>query len=269
MGVKYAPLAGIVAVAFFLRADKGARTALVCVAISSAAVYVWAHFELFGALTPYSVGTVHAGQSTSELLGNHFDLRDQAYRLYGIFIDRRFGIGRWAPILLVALAGVPLLFRRPAGVMAAALGLAQLFMATFVAITMMGWWFPGRTMITVVPLLALPLALLVDRFGRPAGIVAGVAALYSFAVTAVLIEAGFSREIVVAVDPFELSSPVYTMLSPFFPQYTSWTTATRLLTSAWLGGAGLGLAVTYRAGIEAGLRRAKVGVERGAAFALR
>jgi hypothetical protein len=268
LGIKYAPLAAIVAVAFVLRSDRPARLALVLVAIPSAAAYALAHYAMFGALTPYSVGTVHAGQSTADVLGSHLDIREQAYRLYGIFIDRRFGIGRWAPILLVALAGVPLLLRRPAGVVAAALILAQLLMATFVAITMMGWWFPGRTMVTVIPLLALPLALLIDRFGRPAMIAASVAAAYSFAVTVVLAQAGHSREIVIAVDPFELSSPVFAALSPLFPQYTSWTTETRLLTAAWLGVAGVGLAALYRPALEAGLRQAKA-VGKGMASARR
>ena len=32
----------------------------------------------------------------------------------------------------------------------------QLLVATFLAITMMGWWSPGRTLLTVFPLMVVP-----------------------------------------------------------------------------------------------------------------
>ena len=40
---------------------------------------------------------------------------------------------------------------------------AQIFIATFVALTMMGWWFPGRTLLTVLPLLVAPIVLMVSK----------------------------------------------------------------------------------------------------------
>jgi hypothetical protein len=254
-------LAAVVAAYQFIQADRRAQVVLVCAAIPSAAIYAWAHYALFGALTPYSVGTVYAGESTGEVLNAHLGIREQAYRLYGIFIDRRFGIGRWAPVLFVALAGIPLLFRMRAGSAVAAALAAQLFMATFVAITMMGWWFPGRTMATVIPLLALPLALLVDRFGRPAAAIAGLAAVYSALITVVLAEAGHAREIVIAVDPFELSSPLFAEVSRLFPQYTSWGTETRMLTAIWLVGGTVSMLLLYRRPLASSARRAKTALE--------
>ena len=269
LGVKYTPLAIAMALFFAWHTDRRSRVALVAIAALSAAFYAWAHYELFGALTPYSVGTVHAGQSSTEVLGNHIDIRTQAYRLYGIFIDRRFGIGRWAPLLFIALAGVPLLFRYRTGQTVAALLGAQLFMGTFVAITMMGWWFPGRTMVTVIPLFALPLALFVDRYGRAAALVTSTAAAYSLAVTLVLAHAGHTGEVVIAVDPFDLSSPVYRVISPLFPNYTSWSTETRLLTAAWLSAGSAILLAFYWRPIEAGLRRAKAQLATKSALARR
>ena len=41
--------------------------------------------------------------------------------------------------------------------------IVQMLIATFVAITMMGWWFPGRTLLTVPPLFAIPVVLLLLR----------------------------------------------------------------------------------------------------------
>lgn len=236
LGIKYAPLAAVAGGIAWWRMTWRQRGVLAALAVPSAVAYAWAHLALFGALTPYSVGTVHAGLSTSDVLESHLSFGDRAYRLYGIFLDRRFGIGRWAPVLLVAVAGCPLLVtRRPAGLLAGAMIVIQLGMAAFVAITMMGWWFPGRTMATVVPLFALPLTLFVGRFGRPAAVVTGAAAAYSLAVTAALAQAGHAGDIVIAVDPFELGSPVYRWASPLFPQFTAWTVETYALTGLWLG----------------------------------
>ena len=46
---------------------------------------------------------------------------------------------------------------------------AQVLIATFVVITMMGWWFPGRTLVTVFPLLPIPLLLVASRAGGCGG----------------------------------------------------------------------------------------------------
>jgi hypothetical protein len=242
LGVKYAPLAALVGGYALLRLDGGGRLALLGIAAPSAVIYVWFNLATFEGLTPYGLNLAFAGESTGQLLETHVGLGDRIYRFWGLFIDRRFGIGRWAPFLLLAVPGLLLLVReRGLPRLAGALVLAQTGIAVFAAITMMGWWFPGRTLMTVVPLLVLPITLLLRDLPRlrwPAILLAA----WSLAITGALVEAGHAREVVIAVDPFEMEAPWFSAVAGLWPQYTSWTTETWLLTVAWLVAGGAAVA---------------------------
>jgi hypothetical protein len=89
-----------------------------------------------------------------------------------LFIDREYGLLRWAPVFALAFAGLWWLWRShrdrlaravpqlreielTADVCAAALG-AQLLVAAFLAPTMFGFWFPARQLLAALPL-AIPL----------------------------------------------------------------------------------------------------------------
>ena len=152
LGVKYAPLVLLIAGCYLYRADGRGRAALLALGGASAAAFIWFHVAVFEGLTPYNVNVVYAGLSSIELVDRHAELGDRVYRLWGLFVDRRFGVGRWAPILLVAAPGLAALALRN-GPYRLVFGLiaVQLLIATFLAITMMGWWFPGRTLLAVLP----------------------------------------------------------------------------------------------------------------------
>ena len=247
LGVKYAPLALLVAGFFLLRADRRGRIGLLSLGLISAAIFVWFHMRTFGGLTPYAVNLVYAGQSTAELLDAHIDFNDRLYRLWGLFVDQRFGIGRWVPILLVVVPGLVLL-AKAGSTQRLVLGLiaAQMLIATFVAITMMGWWFAGRTLVTVLPLMVLPLTLL--ALSAPTGVRAAVAALgvYGASITAGLAYAAYTGEITIAVDPFEMRYLPFRGLSWLFPDYRSWTMETWALTALWLVAAVMSVLAAYR-----------------------
>jgi hypothetical protein len=245
LGIKYAPLTALVGAYALLRCDRAGRLALLGIAAPSALIYVWFNLVTFGGLTPYGLNLAFAGESTGQLLDTHVDFADRLYRFWGLFIDRRFGIGRWAPFLLLAVPGL-LVRERGLPRLAGALIGAQIVVAVFAVVTMMGWWFPGRTLTTVVPLLILPITLLLRDLPRlrwPAALLAA----YSLAITAALAKAGHSREVVIAVDPFEMGAPWFTAVAGLWPQYTSWTAETWLLTVAWLAIAAIVLTATaYR-----------------------
>jgi hypothetical protein len=234
LGAKYAPLAGLTAVWVLWRADRSGRLALSGAGALSGAVYVWWHLHTFGALTPYSVGVVYAGEDTPTVLGRHLAFLERAYRLVGLLADERFGVARWAPVLLAAVAGLGALARR-GGLARLLVGLvgAQVGVAAFVAITMMGWWFPGRTLMTVVPLLVVPLALVLARGGHTVRALTGALAAYTLAVTGALGWAGHAREVVIAVDPFTLGFAPFRSLAFLFSDYRAWGWETGLLTGAW------------------------------------
>ena len=234
LGIKYAPLALLVAGYFLLRADRNGRVALLVAGGVAAGVFAWFHLHTFGGLTPYGVNVVYAHWNTVEILGGHVEFSERYYRLWGLFIDRRFGIGRWAPLLLLAAPGLALLLRgSPGRRLTLGLILMQLLTATFLAITMMGWWFPGRTLLTVLPLFAIPLTLLTARmrvWGKAGVALPGAGTL---AITAGLAQAGHAGAITIAVDPFDMPYPPFQAISPLFPLYTWWTVETWRLTALW------------------------------------
>ena len=255
LGIKYAPLALLVAAWLLMRADGRGRAVLLVLGVGSAAAYAWFHVETFGGLTPYSVNLVHAGQSTAQLLGSHIGvgdpgvLTDRAYRVWGLFVDERFGIGRWAPVLLLAVPGLVLLERGgQVQRLVLALIIVQILIASFVAITIMGWWFPGRTLVTVLPLMIIPVTLAAGAASPRARAVMAVLALYGAAVTAGLAHAGHSGQITIAVDPFDMSYPPFAAMAWLFPDYRAWTAGTWTLTCLWLALAAASAVLAARAG---------------------
>jgi hypothetical protein len=234
LSIKYLPLAVLLAAFYFWQAAGRDRALFVAVAVPAAISYVWFHLAVFGHLTPYSVNTVFEGASTSTVLQSHVAFEERVYRLWGLFIDRRFGIARWAPLLLLLLPALPLLLRggRQA-LLTGGLILTQLLIATFVAVTMMGWWFPGRTLMAVLPLCPLPLVLLCLRLSPRLRLLMAALAVYTLAITATLVVAARSGQVTLAVDPFDLDSGLFQAPARLFPQYTAWGNDTALLTIAW------------------------------------
>jgi hypothetical protein len=240
-GMKYVPLGCLVGLYFLWRSDWRGRGAFVGLSALSAIAYAWLHLEVYGSLTAYNINTVFEGAPTTEVLSAHLEFEGRAYRIWGLFVDQRFGIGRWAPVLLLVLPALPLLVRRAGlGLLALALVVTQLFIATFVAITMMGWWFPGRTLMAVFPLFAFVLTELLIRAPRFARIGVAALAAYSAVIVVALVVATRGGEVTLAVDPFDMSPEVFQAAAPLFPNYVSWTADTVMRTLAWVS-AGLAL----------------------------
>ena len=247
LSMKYVPLGGLLALAYLLGASTRQRALLLSLASVSAAGYVWFHLEVFGGLTAYSVNTVYEGASTGVVLGDHLAFSDRVYRLWGLFIDQRFGIGRWTPLLLLVLPALPLLFSRGrVGATVAALIAGQLLIGTFAAITMMGWWFPGRTLMAVLPLFALVLTALFTRLALSGRLAMGGLGAASLGTTALLTRSVNRGEVTLAVDPFDMPSALFQVSAHLFPNYTAWTVETVALTAAWLT-AGTALLLTLYA----------------------
>jgi len=234
LGSKYAALVVPVAVYFLFRADRRGQIALVAAGSISAALFAWSHLHIYGGLTPYGVNAVYAQWNTAEILSGHIGFSERYYRIWGLFVDRRFGIGRWAPLLLAAAPALALLVMRTWEQRLLLVLIAiQLLIATFVAITMMGWWFPGRTLLTVLPLFVVPLALLIGRASTAMRVFVALLGAGTLAFTAGLAHAGRVREITIAVDPFDMTFVPFQAVAGTFPLYTLWTTETWQLTYAW------------------------------------
>jgi hypothetical protein len=167
-------------------------------------------------------------------LEHHFAVQERAFRLYGLFIDRRFGLGRWAPLLLLVLPALPLMLAGRVRALACILILAQLSIATFLAITMMGYWFPGRTLMTVLPLFALVIATALIKLPVAMRWVTGALGVLTLLTTVSLAYAVRYEGIRLAFDPYAMDTPGFQALGRVFPNYQTWSLETVVLTFIWL-----------------------------------
>jgi hypothetical protein len=152
----------------------------------SVALYVGINEALYGGPTPYSAESAGETATDASFPGGYLE---RSYRLVALFLDREYGLLRWAPVFVLALAGVWWLWRAlrdrlaravpgvremelTAGLCAAALG-AQLVVGAFLAPTMFGFWFPPRHLLASLPL-AVPLAALGFRHAPRLGVALSV-----------------------------------------------------------------------------------------------
>ena len=237
LGTKYAILGLVLVIWSLCQIDRVSAVKMLGGLALSGGVYIWFHLVTFEGLTPYNVNMVYYNNSTWTIFGFHIDFINQFYRLWGLLLDRRFGLVHWQPITLLTVPGLFFLAQQSAipRVIAVLVG-AQWLVACFVAITMMGYWFPGRTVMTIFPLLPCLLVVILERYSasKLLWISFVITSLYGLLTSYSLIQAGKSMQIVVAFNPFELDSWLFKQIGFLFPQYTSWTFETWILTVVWL-----------------------------------
>ncbi len=163
LSVKYLPvvvvLFGMATAGLLRRGRVAAAAAVAGVMALAAGAWLWFHRAVYGGWTAYAAGD-HFSAGEATVMGSDPDFVGRSVRLLGLTADRSFGLAAWAPALLLAAAAFGALARRrPPGwsVLAAAVAVAWLT-ATFVALTMHGWWWPGRQLVVIVPLLVVAVA---------------------------------------------------------------------------------------------------------------
>jgi hypothetical protein len=238
LGVKYGPLAACLGLLALTRLTAAGRIALVAIAVPLSIHYAAFHWQTYGDFTPYAVNLVYAGSDTPELLARHAELGNRIYRLLGLWVDREFGLVRWSPILALALPGAWLASRLPQGYGRAILSpvAVQLLVATFLSVTMRGWWFPGRMLVVVLPLLVPPVALGAARLARGTWSEALLLGLSLGTLSATLgLWLGATRgQVTVAVNPFEAGGWWLDGTRALFPLYTAYTGETLALSALCL-----------------------------------
>lgn len=163
LSVKYAPVALVLAAAVLLRlwrrGDRTPAVVLLGVLALAAMTFGALHQAWYGGWTPYASGRHFAGGEAT-VMGNDPDYLSRSVRLLGLLNDRGFGLAAWAPGFLLALPALAALARRrpPGGALLGALVAVGWLNATFVALTMHGWWFPGRQVVVIVPAIVLAVA---------------------------------------------------------------------------------------------------------------
>ena len=173
LGTKFVP-AGVVVGYLAARALWRARRRTLAIgavelAAFSVALYVAVNEGLYGGPTPYAADAEGETATDASFPGGYLE---RSYRLVALFVDREYGLLRWAPVFLLVFTGGWLLWRAQrdrlaravpgvrdiqlaAGMCAAALA-AQLLVAAIAAPTMFGFWFPPRHLLAALPL-AVPL----------------------------------------------------------------------------------------------------------------
>lgn len=237
LSVKYAPVAVAFGVLVLARLwPDGRRRAVygfVAGAGVAAVVYLAAHVAWYGGPTAYASGShFTAGELT--VMGSSPDYPGRSVRLAGLLLDRDFGLAAWQPALLLAVPALAAMTRRrPPGWAVLTLPLAAGWAnATFVALTMHGWWFPGRQVVVVLPCAVLALAWFATRVPvvRPLVVAGGVLGASAFAW---LVTQGLLADLRLVVSFDTLGHPLWRAWGAVRPDYRDLGTAGWALHAAW------------------------------------
>ncbi|MGH8913270.1 MAG: hypothetical protein ACRDZM_01995 [Acidimicrobiia bacterium] len=235
LAVKYLPLAAVLAVAGLIKAGKGRRSTLVLTFAVAAAVYLVGHLAIYGGLTAYATGDHFVGGEFTAV-GSQVDLWGRSARLIGLLVDRGFGIAAWQPafLLLPLVAGWALARRGEGFAVAGWLAGTGWLVATFVAFTMHGWWFPGRQLVVVLPLAVLLIGAWVDgaRSRRTSLLV--LLGLPGVIASWFLVVEGLQGRLTWVVDFGATSNPLYGALATVMPDYMAPGGFTWALHGAWV-----------------------------------
>lgn len=235
LGIKFVPVAVTLAIFGLFRVGKGRRLPLVGILAGAGVIYVIGHVLIFGGLTAYSTGDHFSGGELT-VVGAEVDLWGRSTRLIGLIVDRGFGIGAWQPLfLLLPLVVGWALARRQANarITATLLGVGWL-VATFVALTMHGWWFPGRQIVVVLPMGVILMAAWADRAGRwQRRTLTGLGAAGVVAFVFLLAE-GLSERLTWVIDFGSTTDPLYRLMANTMPDYMTPTSTTWILHGLWV-----------------------------------
>ena len=154
LSVKYAPVAAVVAAIALVRLREH-RVALLAWFTASAVVFAVVHQIVYGGWTPYAAGDHFVGGELT-VAGTDPDHLGRSRRLIALLVDKGYGLAAWHPawLLLLPAFGAAVRRRDPLTLVVAAGWLT----ATFVALTMHGFWWPGRQVVVVLPVAALLVA---------------------------------------------------------------------------------------------------------------
>ena len=235
LGVKYVPVAATLALwllALAWIARRREATAVTAVLAVAGVIYLVLHQRIYGGWTVYSTGD-HFVDGEFSVVGENANYPGRTRRLLGLLVDRGFGLIPWAPAFALAPAALAALAIQEARhtwllVSTIAAGYAT---ATWVALTMHGWWWPGRQLVVILPLAIVALAALAERarlvWPIAAGFLVGVVSWLWLAV-----EASTGRRTLI-VDFEGTANPVYRALRYVIPNHRWMSTADAWGTAAW------------------------------------
>ena len=167
LGLQFAVAGLVVGLALFRWLRRRARGFALLVELEvllfSGVMFVTINDPLFGGFTPAAAAL--PGDRLGDL--GVADFVDRAPRLVGLWLDRTYGVLRWAPVIALAFYALWLLWRsrrdhisralperadvEVAATLCTLICGAQVLVAAFVAPTMFGFFFPGRYLLAALP----------------------------------------------------------------------------------------------------------------------
>jgi hypothetical protein len=225
LGVKFAPVAAVLVVVCLARLIAARRTRAIAATVGSLLVagvgYLALHQVIWGGWTVYAAGDHFVESGEFSVVGVAPDYIGRSLRLVSLLADRGYGLAAWQPAwLLVVPAVAALLVVRPKGWAPVVLPLATGWLvATFVALTMNGFWWPGRQVVVVLPLALLAVLWWLAALPAAVRIVASVAGAIGVLALGCLLLDGWAREITWVAHFETVDDPVYQALRILLPDY--------------------------------------------------
>ncbi|HEX2052265.1 MAG TPA: hypothetical protein VHJ78_00880 [Actinomycetota bacterium] len=259
---KFIPVGAVLAAIALWRLWRGGRlrtaVGLTAFFTLAGAAYLWGHLRWYGGLTVYATGWFFAETGELSVIGTDPDIPARSSRLIGLLVDRRFGLAAWQPAWLLLVPALAWISRKripnwEALVLPFATGWLG---ATFLALTMHGWWFPGRQTVVVLPAAVLGIAAWTSshRHVWPMAVI-GAAGVFNLAW---LFLQGWRRDLTMIVDFYETSNPLYRTWARLLPDYIALDGGDWALHAAWAAAAVVSMLVAAGAvGTGGRLRRVR------------
>ncbi len=240
LSVKFVPVAAALSLLGVLRwARRGSLSAgaLVGALTLAGAAYLLVHRAVYGGWTVYAAGDHFQGSGEFGAIGFAPDYPGRSIRLLGLLVDRDFGLASWQPAwLLIVPAAALMIGRRPARWPALLVPLgAGWLTATYVAVTMHGYWWPGRQVVVVLPLAVLVILWWAARLGPARRLLAAALAGWGTVVYAVVLWHGWAGETTWVGAPDRVG--LHTPLAWAFPDDRVLDTADVLRYALWVAAA--------------------------------
>ena len=229
LGVKYLPVAAALAATVLVRLVREGRrrmAGVLAVGLAvSGVIYLLVHRLLWGGWTVYATGDHFEQTGEFSVVGTEPDYIGRSLRLVALLTDRVYGLVSWQPAWLLAVPAVAALLvagvsglRHCRAVVAVPL-LAGWAVATWMALTMHGYWWPGRQVVVVLPLAAVAALWWIGRMPPRAQRLALVLGALGVIHLGALLLDGWARQITWVVGFEGVNDPVYEALRPIFPDY--------------------------------------------------
>lgn len=228
LSVKYLPVAAALAGLVIWRLHKADRSrsalALVACLAGAGVAYLALHRLLWGGWTVYASGDHFVSTGEFSVVGLSPDYLGRTVRLLGLLVDRGYGLIAWQPAWLLAVAALAAMIRRrPPGSMSlllpAGVGWA---VATWIALTMRGFWSPGRQVVVILPLILLGVLWWLAHVAGPRLrlLAAGLGAAGVLTYLTLLVD-GWAGQLTWVTGFQGVDNPLYALLRYGLPDYST------------------------------------------------